>query len=77
MVWRLLEQPYKESIAIKGHDSNAKPVQTILKWISNGKGKSHSLHEFSLYHENIDDFKKLCNLQEHHIYPNVLLKDFL
>ncbi len=64
--------PNKKLIAVIGHDLEAKPVQIVLKSIKDGKGKSHSLHEFSLGCGNLDDFKKLRNPKTDYHLKNIV-----
>jgi hypothetical protein len=62
----------KTMIALFDTEFNANPVELVQKSIKKTKGKSHSLHEFKLGCDDIDDFKKLRNLKTNFHYKNIV-----
>jgi hypothetical protein len=62
----------KTMIAFIDTELNANPVELVHKSIKKNKGTSHSLHEFKLGCDDIDDFKKLRNPKTNFHYKNIV-----
>jgi hypothetical protein len=76
------KDPIKKMIAFIDLEFNANPVELVPKSIKEIKGKSHSIQEFNLGWDNIEDYKKLRNPKANFHYkiivpvPTLLTKAF-